>query len=255
MSLKSASAVLVVVFIAAYIGGMQLRPAPTEAKIGRSPAGPGYSEPLPSFGPENAPVYFIEVVDFNCFYCMKRTGFLKRLAVEHKNIRFIEKHLPFLKTPGSENAAIAVMAAQRQGKMWHYRDYLFAHQKEQWTEERFVEYARATGLNVEQYKKDLQDPALRRHVRLDKAAASALSIGATPTFFVNGRKVPLTAKAQDLRRMITESENEVRVLLAKGEAKTVAEARGIAAARHHPAGELFTRYYMNSDVRDLVDAN
>jgi len=255
MSLKSTAIAWVAVFVLAYVGGMQLRPAATEARVQQRAAGPGYVEALPSFGPENALVYIIEVVDFNCFYCAKRTGFLKRLAVEFDNVRFIEKHLPFLKEPGSENAAIATFAAQRQGKMWRYRDYLFTRQKEKWSDDKFVEYAKALGMDSEQFRKDLKNPTLKRHVRLDKAAAQALSIRATPTLFINGRLVPLTARADEIRRMIKESENEVRALIAKGKAKTIPEARSMAAAKHHPAGKLFSKYYMDNDVRNLLAEN
>ena len=255
MSMKYAAIAWVAVFVLAYIGGMQLRPATTEARTQRAAAGPGYPEPLPSFGPENAMVYVIEVLDFHCFYCAKRAGFIKRMAVEFKNVRFIEKHLPFLKDPGSEDAAVATLAAQRQGKMWRFRDNLLVHQKENWTREIFIRYAKELGLDVEQFTNDLDDPAIRRHIRLDKAAAQALSIRATPSLYINGRLVPLTARANEIRRMITQSENEVKELLRDGKAQTVAEARSMAAAKHHPAGQLFSKYYMDNDVQDLLAEN
>jgi protein-disulfide isomerase len=170
-------------------------------------------------------------------------------------VRFVGKHLPFLKEPGSENAAVATMAAHRQDAFWRYRDHLFVHQHDNWSVEKFVSYAKTLGLDLDAFKKDLADPALRRHVRLDKAAAKALSIRATPTLFVNGRLIPPNAKPQQVRRMIRKAAAEVRGLLARGKAKTVAEARGIVAAKNHASGELFARYYMDNDVRDLIVAN
>ncbi len=218
-------------------------------------AGPGYTEPLPSIGPENAPVVLIAVGDLRCIYCMKRNALVKRLMVEHEeDIQLIFKHFPFVSPQYSERGAIAAMAAQRQHRFWDYVDYLYLHRKESWSDTRLTEYAEDLGLDTTQFESALTDPSLASYVRLDRAAAETLNIRATPTLLVNGMVVPNWANAYDVRKMIRTSRNEVAALIKSGQATDNVEARAIIAAKNHPAGETFARRYMLHDVSDLGEA-
>lgn len=85
-------------------------------------------------------------------------------------------------------AAIASMAAHRQGKFWEYHDKLFANQ-EKLTAADFLRYAKELNLNVEQFQKDLKDPAVAKAVQEDLKLSTKLNVPGTPSFYINGYPV------------------------------------------------------------------
>jgi protein-disulfide isomerase len=54
----------------------------------------------------------------------------------------------------------------------------------------FEEYARAIGLNIDRYKRDVASPAVAERIFLDQKRAHALNVTGTPTVFINGKEVP-----------------------------------------------------------------
>jgi len=239
------------IFILMYVAGMMGRPAVDKPIVHRGVAGPGYSEALPARGPSDAAVVIHEVADFKCRYCMLRTGLIKRLLGEHRDVQFVFKHFPFVSPVSSEKAAVAAMAANRQGKFFEYADLLFLNQSDRWTKDQLIGYATTLGLDTKRFAEDLRDPALRVYVRKDKAAAESLEVRATPTLFINGVKVPNNATPAEIREMILAAKRQVKGILAGPEASNVWEARERAAAINHPSGESFARLYMRNDVEDL----
>jgi protein-disulfide isomerase len=83
-------------------------------------------------------------------------------------------------------AALAAMAAERQGKFWEFHDKLFANQQ-QLNLDAYKRYARELKLDVPRFEKDLADLELKKRIDADKAEATALGVTGTPGFFVNGR--------------------------------------------------------------------
>ncbi len=234
-----------------YALGWATRPAKAEVEPDMTPAGPGYTEPLPSHGPADAKVVIIEVADYKCRFCAIRNGLVKRLLAEHRDARFVFKHFPFVSAAESEAGAIATMAANRQGKFFEYSDHLFRHRAEPWDKDALVGYATTLGLDVAKFEQDLGDPQLKQYVRKDKAAAETLRVRATPTLLINGKVVPNDAKADEIRMMVRDAKAQVDGLLERGEAATVLEARAMASARNHPLGSTFARIYIDNDVSDL----
>lgn len=87
----------------------------------------------------------------------------------------------------AEPAALAAIAAQNQGKFWQMHDALFSAGT--LTKESIDAAAVATGLNMEQYKKDLADPATKQKMYKDMADARKADTAGTPTLFINGHRV------------------------------------------------------------------
>ena len=87
----------------------------------------------------------------------------------------------------AQPAAIAALAANRQGKFWEYHDKLFAEKKI--TPKSFDKIAEELGLDTTQFKKDRASALLNNHLKKDMKEAEVLGINGTPTIFVNGRKV------------------------------------------------------------------
>ena len=84
-------------------------------------------------------------------------------------------------------AALASMAANEQGKFWEYHDMLFAESKI--VPASIDKIASNLGLNLEQFKKDINSPQLQKIVAGDVQDAGRLGVTGTPTIFINGRKL------------------------------------------------------------------
>lgn len=159
-------------------------------------------------GNKNASVTFVEYLDFECEACAFYYPLIKQLAGEFKNeVRFVNRYFPL---PGHQNglpAALAVEAAGRQGKYWEMHNILLGNQKS-WGEKKspepaiFESYAKQIGLNMDQFKKDVNSPAVRDRVNRDKDSGTKLGISGTPTFYLNGEKLPNPRSVEDLKKTI-----------------------------------------------------
>jgi protein-disulfide isomerase len=66
-------------------------------------------------------------------------------------------------------------------------DWMYAHQRE--LDRASLEKAAASfGMDMAKFKAALDNPATEARVGVDKQAASAVGVQATPTFYVNGRE-------------------------------------------------------------------
>jgi predicted DsbA family dithiol-disulfide isomerase len=52
---------------------------------------------------------------------------------------------------------------------------------------RYLEYAQRIGLDIEQFKRDVESSDVKRKIDSDVAEATRLGVTSTPGFFVNGR--------------------------------------------------------------------
>lgn len=147
-----------------------------------------YSNPLDvSIGPKNAPVTIVEFFDYNCGYCKRSTEWvLDTIKDNPKTVQVIFKELPILDSAGgtSKNAALAALAAHKQGK------YLEMHKALMETsglsDTRINETAKRVGVNVEQMRKDMKDPKLAAHLEDNIMVAREIRpLSGTPFFIIN----------------------------------------------------------------------
>lgn len=142
----------------------------------------------PASGAMDAPVEIVMFFDFRCPYCRRawqqEVGVLVRSQPD--GIRLGVRQLPLDIHPEARGAALATLAAGRQGKLWAMFDALVEHEGPLGRSD-FVAYATELGLDAEQLGKDLDDPALAERIAADTALADRLGVNGTPGFFVNGR--------------------------------------------------------------------
>ena len=86
------------------------------------------------------------------------------------------------------NAAIAALAANQQEKFWEFHTELFKNYNKL-NDAKFDEIATNLGLDMEQFKKDMQNPALAGLVQRDLKDGVAVGVRGTPSIFVNGRQL------------------------------------------------------------------
>ena len=159
-------------------------------------------------GNKDATVTLVEYLDFECEACGAYYPLVKQLSEEFKNdVRFVNRYFPL---PGHKNgmpAALAVEAAARQGKYWEMHDLLFDNQKS-WGEKQspdpaiFEGYAKQVGLNMDQYKIDVKSKEVSDRVNRDKNSGTKIGVSGTPSFYLNGEKIPNPKSPEDFKTFI-----------------------------------------------------
>jgi protein-disulfide isomerase len=143
------------------------------------------------------------------------------------DVRIVFKHnaLPFHKR--AMPAAIASMAANRQGKFWEYHDKLFANQKA--LEDADLErVATEVGLDMAKFKKDIADPAIAQLIKDDMAFAATVNARGTPNFFINGRNVRGAVPFETFETTIKEELDKAKKLVDGGTPKAELYSKIIA---------------------------
>ena len=141
----------------------------------------------PAKGPANAPVTIVLYDDFQCPYCAKLEPVLKQVEALYPNqVRFVFKNFPLRMHNNAKPAALAALAAERQGKFWEFHDQLFANYN-RLSPGKIEEIAKSLQLDLERFKKDQADPALLKQIDSDSNEAQQLGARGTPTVFLNGR--------------------------------------------------------------------
>ena len=140
----------------------------------------------PFMGPPDAPVTLIEFSDFQCPYCRRVQGVLKRLMTAyHGQLKLVFRDFPLRQIhPEAQKAAEAAQCANDQGQFWPYHDRLFA--TTDLAIEDLKQYAVELGLDIEEFNTCLDSEKYRQEVQGDIDDALAAGVNATPSFFVNG---------------------------------------------------------------------
>lgn len=146
-------------------------------------------------GNPEAPNFLVEFSDFQCPACKGFHPVVKELSQKYaQNLMVVYRHFPLDQHEFARLAAQATEAAANQGKFWEMADYLFDHQDE--LNESFIKSAgTAIGLDDTAYQADLVSSGAVSAVERDLADATSLGLNATPTFFLNGRKLTLNSFA------------------------------------------------------------
>jgi protein-disulfide isomerase len=166
----------------------------------------------PARGPADALVTLVEFSDYQCPFCRQGNGTVTQVEKKYAGkIRLVMKEFPLVSIhPMAMGASRAAVAAGLQGRYWEMHDKLFA--SPQLDPDTLERYAQEIGLDVERWKRDLQDPKLAAVIQRDMDLASDVNVTGTPAFFVNGRRLPGGAAPLDAFSALIDEE------LAKAEA-------------------------------------
>ncbi len=115
-------------------------------------------------------------------------------------------------------AALAAEAAGKQGKFWEMHDKLFQDPRAL-TDENFEKYAKELGLDLDQFKKDMKDPALEKKIKDQQSQGMQLGARGTPAFFINGRFLSGAQPVQAFKAIIDEEMKKADELIASGTPK------------------------------------
>jgi protein-disulfide isomerase len=98
--------------------------------------------------------------------------------------------LPRATHPGSCNLALGAVCAQYQGRFEAYHDKVFSANLQDPRPADVVRLAGEAGLNATALQSCLDDPKTKADLAAQIAEANQLEITATPTVYVNGKKLP-----------------------------------------------------------------
>ncbi len=144
----------------------------------------------PVKGPSTAPVTIVEYSEFQCPFCARSQATIRELKDKYGDkIRLAFLNYPISRHSHAKQAAIAALAANKQGMFWQYHDLLFQRQKDIRKDGFFDDIAKETGLDIARWKKDQQDPAIEEQIKKDLLQSRKVGVRGTPTFFINGYRL------------------------------------------------------------------
>ena len=161
-------------------------------------------------GSPNAPVWVIEVSDFQCPFCKQwhdetykqlRDEFVRTGKVRLAYVNFpLKQHIHAL--PAAESA----MCAGAQGKFWEMHDALFSNQ-EKWQAlgsptAFFDSLAGTTGVDVVRWRQCVQSGKMKPWIQADHDRAQAAGAASTPTFMIGDRMIVGATPIGQLRAAI-----------------------------------------------------
>ena len=133
--------------------------------------------------------------DFECPPCAKSAPLIKEVVNAYpEQVKLVFKHFPLRMHKNAKAAALASMAAERQGKFWPFHDLLFANYNKL-NPQKISQLAAEAGLDVVRFEADRKDPRLQQKLAADQREGQQVGVRGTPTIFVNGRRLPQRSRA------------------------------------------------------------
>lgn len=162
-------------------------------------------------GAPNAPVWLVEISDFQCPYCKQwhdeTYPAIKREFIEPGHVRMAYVNLPITSIhPNATPAAEAAMCASVQNKFWQVHDALFATQT-QWNRVRdatavFDSLALASGVKEAEWRECMRSHVMLRLLNGDRQRAWTAGVTSTPVFFVGDEMIRGAAPITEFRAAI-----------------------------------------------------
>jgi protein-disulfide isomerase len=143
----------------------------------------------PVKGIATAPVTIVEFTDFECPSCARTQPVLEEIVNEYSGkVRLVVRDFPLDQHTHALKAAEAAEAAREQGKYWEYTALMFKNQSALEVD-KLKEYATQVGLDRKRFDLSLDSGKYSDKVQQDVQDGYRLGVNATPTVFINGRKM------------------------------------------------------------------
>lgn len=140
-------------------------------------------------GPEDAAVTVVEFFDYRCGFCKRSLDYVSALPEVHGGqVRVVFKELPIL-SPQSRSAALAALAAGRQGKYFEMHAALM-ESTSQFSDSDIDSIAESVGVDVATMRADMKSTDVQQELASTQQLASELGITATPTFIIGDELIP-----------------------------------------------------------------
>lgn len=160
-------------------------------------------------------VTLVEFFDYQCVHCSHMYPVIQDLIQKNPNLRVVLKEFPIF-GGASQYAAMATLAAAKQGKAEALHDELFKSGliEGKLTQAAVLKLAHKVGLNIKVLEKDMQDPSIKKEIDSNYQLARDLKIQGTPAFIVaptanlvDGKItfIPGASSAEDLQAAVNKA--------------------------------------------------
>ncbi len=138
-----------------------------------------------SIGPADAKVTVVEFFDYRCGFCKRSASWATGLPEKYDgDVRVIFKELPILSTE-SEKAALAAIAAGKQGKYIEmHMGLMELDNGSGFGPEQIDQVAESVGIDVATMRADMKSVDVQKTVADSKSLARSLGITGTPNFII-----------------------------------------------------------------------
>ena len=158
-------------------------------------------------GRADAPVWIVEVSDFQCPYCRiwheETYPVVVREYVETGRARLAFLNLPLPSHRHAWAASEGAMCAGLQGKFWEMHDAIFRTQ-EQWSrmasvDSTFAALASDVGVSTDDWRRCVAEGTVRPLIQADYERAVSAGVNSTPSFFIGDRHLSGALPADSFR--------------------------------------------------------
>ncbi|HUC89558.1 MAG TPA: thioredoxin domain-containing protein [Patescibacteria group bacterium] len=155
-------------------------------------------------------ITLVEYGDYQCPFCGEIFPIVNQVVQKYnEQITYQFRNLPLIQIHQNAFAAArAAEAAGKQNKYWEMHDWIYQNQSA-WSsagnvQAIFSSYAQQLGINVDQFKKDFASAAVNDSINADINAFKKTGQDmATPTFFLDGKKIsPTPTSVDDFSKLI-----------------------------------------------------
>ena len=168
-------------------------------------------------GAATAPVWLVEVSDFECPFCKQwhdeTYPAIRREFIVPGHVRMAYVNFPLQRHVHALPTAEAAMCAGAQDKFWPMHDALFATQAH-WTpladgSAMFDSLARVIGVDVPAWRDCLRSKVMQRLIGADRARGETAGATSTPFFFVGDEVIRGAAPIEVFRASISRARAKV----------------------------------------------
>jgi len=140
----------------------------------------------PIMGPKDARVTLVVFSDFQCPYCSREFPVVEQLMKKYPNdLNVVYKHFPLRSHKFAVPAAIAALAAAKQGKYLELSREMYKNYRSL-NETTLKEYAEKVGLDMEKFEQDRKDKAFEKQIQADRQLARKVGVRGVPSLYING---------------------------------------------------------------------
>jgi len=139
-------------------------------------------------GSASPKVTIVEFADFNCPLCGNAYSKIREISLKYKkDVKIVYRDFPVYEN--SVDLSLAARCAGEQGAFWLMHDKLFQNQGN-FKIEQLPELAKQIGVDEKKFNSCLSEEKYLNDIKNDFTEAESLGVTGTPTWFINGRKLP-----------------------------------------------------------------
>jgi protein-disulfide isomerase len=150
-----------------------------------------FTQDDPTLGSPDAQLVVVEFADFGCPYCKEASNTVRALATKYpEKIYYQYRDYPVDELhPEARLVAEAGECAYEQERFWEFHDKAYQNQ-DSLSEQKVYKIAEEIGLDTKQFSDCVESGKYQEEVEGDYQDGLSVGVIGTPTFFINGNRIP-----------------------------------------------------------------